>query len=98
MKFIYTTTPDLGIQDLTHKLQQYLQSGQSVVWLVSGGSNIPISVEVLKALKIKVKPTLLKSLKVMLTDERYGPVGHLDSNWQQLFLVFCIQQKMQHSC
>jgi 6-phosphogluconolactonase/glucosamine-6-phosphate isomerase/deaminase len=26
----------------------------------------------------------LESIAVTLTDERYGPVGHADSNWQQL--------------
>jgi len=53
--------------------------GQNVLWLVAGGSAIKIAALASKKLR---KP--LKNLTVTLTDERYGPVGHKDSNWQQL--------------
>lgn len=65
---------------LSSVLIDALKNNNKVVWLIPGGSNIPISVEVSKYL-----PTILKSkLTVTLTDERYGNYGHKDSNWQQL--------------
>jgi 6-phosphogluconolactonase/glucosamine-6-phosphate isomerase/deaminase len=57
-------------------------SGESkVLWLVPGGSAIKVAVEAAKI--IAEYPH--KNLSVTLTDERYGPVGHKDSNWKQLF-------------
>lgn len=50
-----------------------------VLYLASGGSSIAISVAVLQRLTLET----LKRLTFTLTDERYGPVGHSDSNWQQ---------------
>ncbi len=64
---------------MAQRLKQELGHGKQVLWLVSGGSNIPITVEVMKKL-IDVKD----NLTIMLTDERYGSVGHANSNWQQL--------------
>jgi 6-phosphogluconolactonase/glucosamine-6-phosphate isomerase/deaminase len=51
-----------------------------ILYLASGGSSIAISVAVMKALA----PEVRARLTFTLTDERYGPVGHTDSNWQQL--------------
>jgi 6-phosphogluconolactonase/glucosamine-6-phosphate isomerase/deaminase len=59
-----------------------LNDNKRVLWLVSGGSTIPIAVDVLK--RLQVNPTQLQYLAVMQIDERFGPVGHADSNWQQL--------------
>jgi 6-phosphogluconolactonase/glucosamine-6-phosphate isomerase/deaminase len=58
--------------------------GGRVLWLVCGGSNIPLSVEALGHLRKKVSIAMLSNLTIALTDERYGDVGHADSNWQQL--------------
>lgn len=68
-----------GVRTLGQKLGRALRAGQKVLWLVPGGSNIPISVEVMATL-----PTSRQNLTVALTDERFGPSGHPDSNWQQL--------------
>lgn len=57
-----------------------LKKGKRVLWLVPGGS--AISVAVLAAQKIALYPH--HRLAVTLTDERYGAVGHADSNWRQL--------------
>jgi len=59
-------------------LNTKLDQGQSVLWLVSGGSAILLEVEIAKRIRNGAK------LVVTLIDERFGPVGHLDSNWQKL--------------
>jgi 6-phosphogluconolactonase/glucosamine-6-phosphate isomerase/deaminase len=51
-----------------------------VLWLLPGGSSIDVAVSASGILKGKD----LKNLCVTLTDERYGHIGHNDSNWKQL--------------
>ena len=65
---------------LTARLTEELQSAESVLWLVPGGSNIALSTAVMRDLP----EPLLPRLSCLLTDERYGVPGHADSNWQQL--------------
>ncbi|MEI7463029.1 MAG: 6-phosphogluconolactonase [Candidatus Taylorbacteria bacterium] len=77
----------VGTKLMADKIFQYLSNGEKVLWLVCGGSNIPISVEVLNLVKrrLQEKPSInLKNLTVSLTDERYGSINHPDSNWRQL--------------
>lgn len=62
------------------ELHKELQEGQRVLWLVAGGSNIPITFQAMQQLPDKVTP----HLTIMPTDERYGPPGHPNSNVQQL--------------
>lgn len=59
---------------------QKLEAGKKVLFFVTGGSSVAVGSEVSKILKNHPH----QNLTVMLTDERYGPVGHPDSNWQQL--------------
>lgn len=61
-------------------LTKHLEQGQRVLWLLSGGSAIDVAVRVSKQLK----GIDLQHLTVTLADERFGPVGHADSNWLQL--------------
>lgn len=72
--------PAEGIKALSAHLTKQLTAGKSTLWLVPGGSNIPFVVEVMS----NVPDDLTKKLTIMLTDERYGPIGHADSNAQQL--------------
>jgi 6-phosphogluconolactonase/glucosamine-6-phosphate isomerase/deaminase len=65
---------------LASVLDEHLDKKERVLWLVPGGSSIVIAAAVCKALSDKP----LENLYVTLTDERYGPVGHADSNWRQL--------------
>ena len=51
-----------------------------VLLFVTGGSSIAVAVEV--AGLISAHPH--QNLAVTLTDERYGPLNHPDSNWRQL--------------
>lgn len=69
-----------AIAQLASRLTTELSAGKNVVWLVSGGSNIRYSVDAAKS----VAPELGDKLTILLCDERYGPPGHADSNWQQL--------------
>ena len=62
------------------RISRHLSTGKKVLWLVTGGSSIPMAAEVSR----RLAGPQLKNLTVTLTDERYGPVGHPDSNWQQL--------------
>jgi len=64
---------------LVDTLEKHLNNGKRVLWLVPGGSSITIAVAVSKALRAP-----LDALTISLTDERWGPVGHSDSNWQRL--------------
>ncbi len=67
-------------QSLRANLIQSLQAGEPVLWLVPGGSNIPITAAVMAQIPDELTPRLT----IMLTDERYGAVGHPDSNALQL--------------
>lgn len=51
-----------------------------MLWLIPGGSNIPIAV----AIMAQLPDELTAKLTIMLTDERYGPIDHPDSNAFQL--------------
>ncbi len=80
MKYIRTAGWDDGVADLTKRLVGELAKGQHVLWLVSGGSNLPFSVQIMS----NIPSNLRHNLSVSLADERYGKVGHEASNWAQL--------------
>lgn len=84
INFVKADDPDDGIKALAGEIGSRLAKGEKVLWLVSGGSNIPISVRVMKAVRAGVGEDPIFSLTVALTDERFGPVGHKDSNWKRL--------------
>lgn len=65
---------------LATSLNASLREGNRVLWLVSGGSSIHVAAQASRKLDDGCRTRLV----VMLTDERYGPVGHADSNAQQL--------------
>jgi 6-phosphogluconolactonase/glucosamine-6-phosphate isomerase/deaminase len=63
------------------EIKTHLESGRPVLWLIAGGSAIDIAVNISNRLEDLKN---LNNLYVSLTDERYGPPGHTDSNWKQL--------------
>jgi 6-phosphogluconolactonase/glucosamine-6-phosphate isomerase/deaminase len=75
IRFIKIAGPERFIEDISESLTGYLSKG-SVLLLLSGGSAISAELRILSNLKGK--------MTVTLNDERYGPIGHKDSNWQQL--------------
>lgn len=76
MKFVYASPTETTLE-IAEAIQDALEYG-SVLLLISGGSNIKTAVEI----RDRIKPT--NKLTIGLVDERYGPVGHPSSNWQQL--------------
>lgn len=72
-----------GAQDLAEHIFTTLQE-KKVLLLVCGGSNIPLSISAMNIIHSRASKKELSNLTVGLTDERYGEVGHPDSNWQQL--------------
>lgn len=89
MKCIFTKDPSLGITEQSNALVSLLSEGKHVLWLLAGGSNIPIAAEIVANVRASVSPDTLTHLSLALTDERYGPVGHADSNWFQLQQTSC---------
>ncbi len=78
MKFIKKTS-GLG-EVLGRAINNALAKYDKAIWLVPGGSNIPISVEASKIIDEK----LSKKLTILQTDERYVVLGSPDNNWHQL--------------
>jgi 6-phosphogluconolactonase/glucosamine-6-phosphate isomerase/deaminase len=84
MEFI-KGNPKIAADMLAKRLIQELAlNGRRVLWLICGGSNISISVDAFNQVKAKAVKGELKNLYITLTDERFGPAGHPDSNWKQL--------------
>lgn len=78
MKFVWLT--DNIAKKLAGHLRAALKKNQRVIWLVPGGSNVPI---VVKAMKL-IDGNLTKKLVIMQTDERYVSPDSKDCNWHQL--------------
>ncbi|MCA9327574.1 6-phosphogluconolactonase [Candidatus Saccharibacteria bacterium] len=60
-----------------------LQAGKRVLWLVSGGSAVGAQVQIMYRLGVACGD-FLENLHILPVDERYGPVGHADSNSEQM--------------
>lgn len=82
MKFV-AQGKEAAAQALYTCLSSELQLGRHVLWLVCGGSNIPTEAEVMRQLS-EHHAAALDNLTILPMDERYGPVGHSDSNYHQL--------------
>ena len=81
MNYIYTDKPvDLAADLVADKLIEHLSRNERILWLLTGGSGATIAVVASK----KLVGIDLSNLVVTMTDERFGPVGHKDENWQQL--------------
>jgi 6-phosphogluconolactonase/glucosamine-6-phosphate isomerase/deaminase len=78
--FRQITSADAVAAHIASAIETKLRLGQRVLWLVPGGSAIAVAVATSRLLR----GTPLENLTVTLTDERYGEVGHPDSNWPQL--------------
>lgn len=80
MQFIKVVDAKTGTAALVQHLTRELKRGRRVLWLVPGGSNIPISVDIMHQLP----DNLTQHLSILLCDERYGDPGHANSNYEQL--------------
>jgi 6-phosphogluconolactonase/glucosamine-6-phosphate isomerase/deaminase len=84
MQFIKLKDQAEAVEILAQKIGEYLKQDKKVLWLLSGGSNILVEVDILNILEKEFGESLKENLAVTLTDERYGNIGHADSNWIQL--------------
>jgi 6-phosphogluconolactonase/glucosamine-6-phosphate isomerase/deaminase len=78
MRVCTVDTIEPVVRHLAGAISERLERGQRVLWLISGGSAIAVAVAVQKQLA----PS--PDLAIGLVDERYGDMGHADSNWTQL--------------
>ncbi len=68
------------IKNISQNIIKLLKQNHSVLWLLSGGSNINLEVAIMNQI-----PTILTTkLTVSLIDERYVNFNHVDSNFYQL--------------
>lgn len=79
MRFI-KATKEQATRYIAERLRTLLASDKSVLWLVSGGSNVELQVAVME----RIPDSLSKNLTIMPVDERYGPYNHPDSNCAQM--------------
>src|SRR5580692_7588728 len=79
--FIQTPTPEPLIERLVTEINNALSADIPVAWFLSGGSAITIASAVAEQI-IEGEPR--QRLRILQIDERFGPVGHADSNWKQL--------------
>lgn len=79
-----TTKPEDAAEFIVSKILNQLQSGKRVLFFVTGGSSIAVGTKVAQILEAKNEEKLMQNLSITLTDERYGILGHKDSNWHQL--------------
>ncbi len=83
-----TTKPEDTAEFLASVLWKELKLGKKVLFFVTGGSSVPVAVKTAETLDRLCqsinKRDLLSHLTITLTDERYGRVGHADSNWRRL--------------
>ncbi len=69
---------------LANSIIKELEFGKRVLWFATGGSSIAVALEAGKIIASSSHHSLAKNLRLTMTDERYGPRGHDNSNWQQL--------------
>jgi 6-phosphogluconolactonase/glucosamine-6-phosphate isomerase/deaminase len=84
LTFIQTDDQAVCAKAIADTITGVLAKEDKALWLIPGGSNIPISVAAMGILRGMNSNDALARLAVTLTDERYGQDGHADSNWQQL--------------
>ncbi len=84
MEFIQSKDGKEGVKKMADKLSASLGENQRVLWLICGGSNIPLAALAMNMVRKTVGVEQLGLLTVGQTDERYGPIGHKDSNWKQM--------------
>jgi len=87
MKVIHGATADQVSRALTEPISAHIQKNQPTLLLLSGGSTIPFGMLAIQRLAETLggnRAQLNWLLTISQIDERYGPIGHADSNWQHL--------------
>ncbi len=87
MRIVRTDSPQTARDAVTSRILRQIGLGLPVLLLASGGSTAGIAVGVCEDAKRLIgrgATPLSESLSLSLIDERFGPAGHGDSNWQRL--------------
>lgn len=79
-----TTRIDDAASFVASSILNQLKLGKHVLLFLAGGSSIDVGVKIAELLRKSPNENLIKNLTITLTDERYGPLDHVDSNWHQL--------------
>jgi 6-phosphogluconolactonase/glucosamine-6-phosphate isomerase/deaminase len=79
-----TTRPIEAASFIALSVLNQLRLGKQVLLFLAGGSSIAVGVKIAELLRKSSDENLIKNLTITLTDERYGPLDHADSNWHQL--------------
>ncbi len=79
-----TTKPEEAASFVALSVLGQLKAGKRVLLFLTGGSSIAVGVKVAEILRESEDKELVKNLTITLTDERYGPVDHFNSNYFQL--------------
>lgn len=80
MNRLVSTNRDEIIQAIARGMDRALENKLKVLWLLSGGSNISIELEVMQQLT----HAMSQNLRVSMIDDRFVPLDNPDSNWGQL--------------
>ena len=75
-----TTNVEEPARLIADSIIKKLEEGKKVLLFVTGGSSIAVGVKVCELLQGK----RVENLTILLTDERYGPLKHENSNWYRL--------------
>ncbi|MEK7471050.1 MAG: 6-phosphogluconolactonase [Patescibacteria group bacterium] len=79
-----TTIVEDAANFVASSILNQLKLGKHVLFFVTGGSSISVGVKIVELLRNELQQDLIKNITIMITDERYGPLNHKDSNWYQL--------------
>ncbi len=86
MSFAIKTTinPQDAADFIVAAMLKQFKQGKPVLLFLTGGSSILVGVEIGDLLRKILEENPAYDLTITLTDERYGPVNHLNSNYFQL--------------
>ena len=77
-----TTKPEEAADFIALSVSNQLKTGKRVLLFLTGGSSISVGIKVAEILR--ENKDLVNNLIITLTDERYGPTDHFNSNYFQL--------------
>ncbi len=84
MEFKTTTNLDEVADFVASMVLKQLEAGKKVLLFLTGGSGVAVGVKIADILRESKDANFLANLSVTLTDERYGPIDHFNSNFFQL--------------
>lgn len=77
MNRLVSTNREEIIQAIARGMDRALENNLKVLWLLSGGSNIAIELEVMQQLQ----HAMSQKLRISMIDDRFVPLDSPDSNW-----------------